>query len=40
MYYYEINTNVLHLTFSRAEIQSFRLKCSSLEEYLMKQQMN
>ena len=37
IYRYEINTNILHLTFSHVEL---RVKCLSLEEYLMKRQMN
>ena len=40
MYRYRINTNVLQSTFSRAEFWSFRIKCQSLQEYLMKKQMN
>ena len=30
-----INKNILHLTFPRAEFWSFRIKCKSLQEYLM-----
>ena len=40
MYRYRINKNVLQSTFSRAEFWSFRIKCQSLQEYLMKKQMN
>ena len=37
---YGINTNILHLTFSRAEFWSFHIKFWSLQEYLMKKQIN
>ena len=36
MYRYGINTNILHLTFSRAELWSFCIQCQSFQEHLIK----